>query len=317
MPQMSARRVYRTWMIDSRRWDGYRPRAGDIIVATYPKCGTTWMQQIVSLLIFQTPEPRNLNEISPWLDRRVEPPVEALLAALAAQTHRRFLKSHLPFDGLPIYDEVLHIHVARDGRDACLSYHNQITRFKPEVRAALDRIGLEDETIGRPYPEIPPDPAEYFRMWVSGGVGGENSGTPFLSYFGLERSYWQERHRPNLLMVHYRDLKADLAGEMRRIARFLDIAVPESILLDLVKAATFEEMRRVGEVLMPRVLKTFEGGVDRFFHKGENDRWRGVLSEDDLALYERKVKASVSPACAAWLERGRLGCGIDPRDAPD
>ena len=37
---------------------------------------------------------------------------------------------------------------------------------------------------------------------------------------------------------------------------------------------------------MPRVLKTFEGGAERFFYKGENDRWRGVLSEDDLALYE-------------------------------
>ena len=106
MPEPTRRAVYRTWMADSRRWDGYRPRPGDIIVATYPKCGTTWMQRIVDLLIFQTPEPRNIGDIAPWLDRRIGPPVESLLAKLDAQTHRRFLKSHMPFDALPIFDDV-------------------------------------------------------------------------------------------------------------------------------------------------------------------------------------------------------------------
>jgi aryl sulfotransferase len=314
---MNERRVYRTWMIDSRRWDGYRPRAGDVVVATYPKCGTTWMQQIVVLLIFQSPEPRSINDIAPWLERRLEGPPEPLFATLLAQTHRRSLKTHLPFDGLPIHDEVNYIHVARDGRDACLSYHNQVTRFRPETRAALDRIGIEDETLRRPYPVIPQDAGDYFHMWLSEGVvGGAGDGTPYLSYFDLERTYWDQRHRRNLLMVHYRDLKADLPGEMRRVARFLDIEVSEAIFPELVKAATFEEMRRVGDQLMPRVLKTFEGGAERFFYKGENDRWRGVLGEEDLALYERKLGASLSPACAAWLTRGRLGT-CDPREAPD
>jgi aryl sulfotransferase len=114
----------------------------------------------------------------------------------------------------------------------------------------------------------------------------------------------------------HRDLKADLAGEMHRVARFLDIDVSETVLPELVKAATFDEMRRLAGTLMPRVLKTFEGGVERFFHKGENERWRGVLSDRDLALYQRKVQASLSPACAAWLERGRSG-SCDPREAPD
>jgi aryl sulfotransferase len=57
---------------------------------------------------------------------------------------------HLPFDALPIFNDVRYIHVARDGGDACLSYHNQITRFSPEVAQALSETGLEDETIGKP-----------------------------------------------------------------------------------------------------------------------------------------------------------------------
>ncbi|NJO21679.1 MAG: sulfotransferase domain-containing protein [Sphingomonadales bacterium] len=235
-----------------------------------------------------------------------------MFAALERQTHRRSMKSHMPFDALPIFDDVRYIHVARDGRDACVSYHNQITRFKPELAEALSKSGLEDETIGKPYPEIPADAAAYFRMWLSEGVGGATDGTPFVSYFDLEKTYWAERHRPNLLMVHYRDLKADLAGEMRRVAEHLGIAVPETVFPSLVQAATFEEMRRSGNQLMPRLLATFEGGTDRFFFKGENDRWRGVLHERDLAAYDLKLKSRVSSDCATWLERGRLA-GIDPR----
>jgi aryl sulfotransferase len=115
-------------------------------------------------------------------------------------------------------------------------------------------------------------------------------------------------------MVHYRDLKTDLASEMRRVAQFLDITVPEEVFPKLVKAATFEEMRRVGDQLMPRLLMSFEGGTDRFFFKGENDRWRGVFDERDLAVYDSKVTSRVPPACAKWLALGRLA-GIDPATA--
>jgi aryl sulfotransferase len=69
-----ARREYRSWTIDSRRWKYYRPRPDDIIIATYPKCGTTWTQQIVSLLVFQTPEPKPVMQISAWIDRRFGEP---------------------------------------------------------------------------------------------------------------------------------------------------------------------------------------------------------------------------------------------------
>src|SRR6201999_3761852 len=113
----TPKKEVRSWTTDSRRWARYTPREGDIVIATAPKCGTTWTQQIASLLVFQSTEPREIQILSPWIDYRLAP-VDAVMGFIEAQTHRRFLKSHLPFDALPFYEEVRYIHVARDGRDA-------------------------------------------------------------------------------------------------------------------------------------------------------------------------------------------------------
>ena len=300
--------VYRTWVLDSRRWNTYRPRSGDIVIATYPKCGTTWMQRIVSLLIFQSPEPRPVMDISPWIDRRFGEPMDEIAARIEAQTHRRFLKSHLPLDGLPFYPHVRYIHVARDGRDAAMSYHNHASGLTEAVLATFDRIGFEDETIGRPYPRMPADPADYFHRWVR----HENVVHP--SFFHFEKTWWEARQRPNVLFVHFNDLKADLPGEMRRIARFLGIEIGADRWPDLVTAAGFDAMQREGDVLLASVGKAFRGGGKRFFFKGSNDRWRGIFREADLTLYKSTLAATVPPACADWITHGRLGSG-DPRSS--
>ena len=311
------RRVYRMGSLNSAHWEQYRPRPDDIVISTYPKCGTTWTQRIVSLLVFRTPEPLPVMQVSPWIDRRSSEPIEAVMARIEAQGHRRFLKSHLPFDGLPIYGEVKYIHVARDGRDACMSYHNHWSGLSAQALEMLDRFALEDDGVGRLHPRAPADPAEHFHLWLTeSAVPGEDDGWPMMSFFRFERTWWDERHRPNVLLLHYNDLKADLAGEMRRIADFLSIHVPPDLWPELVEAAEFEAMRRHGDALMGSVAESFTGGGRRFFHKGVNGRWRGVFRDEDLALYDAKVETMFSAACATWIARGRRKAG-DPRLAPD
>ncbi len=288
-----ALREVRSWAFDSRRWSRYVPRADDIIVA---------------MLVFLSPEPRPIPALSPWLDSRRDP-IERAVAELEAQTHRRFIKSHLPFDCLPLYEEVRTIHVARDGRDACASFFHHLQAYTPHALAQLDRIGAEDAAIGRPFPRAPRDLRAFYLDWIT--TAAAQGPAPGTDFFAFERSFRAERARSNLLLVHYNDLKADLAGEIRRIAGFLGIECPDSLLARLVEAAGFEAMRRDGDRLLPNAGATFEGGVGRFLFKGTNGRWRDALGPDDLALYEAKVAANFLPACARWVAGGRLVAG-DP-----
>lgn len=312
-----AQRVYRTHVLDSSRWDAYQPRPDDIVIATYPKCGTTWMQRIVGLLVFQSPEPRPVMELSPWIDRRSAQPADVILAGIEARVPRRFLKSHLPLDGLPLHDEVRFIHVARDGRDACLAYHHHWSGLSAATLEALDRTGLEDPALGRPFPRAPADPALHFHRWLTQGtIPGHDDGAPMASFFHFERTWWDARQRPNVLLVHYNDLKADLPGEMRRVAGFLGIEVAPALWPDLVAAGRFEAMRRDGDILMGSVASSFEGGAEHFFNRGTNGRWRGVFHEADLTLYDTKLATELPAPCARWIAHGRLEAG-DPREVPD
>ena len=312
-----AQRAYRTWTLDSRYWGGYTPRPDDIIIATAPKCGTTWMQQIVSSLVFRDAQVRPLPAVSPWVEARFRFTADEVRDLLEAQEHRRFLKTHLPIDGLPLNDEVKYVHVARDGRDAALSMHNHFTGFSEEQLARFDVIGREDPVIGRPYERPPPDVTDYFRQWIATRpASGAVVGPPSPFFFDIEAGYWAERKRPNVLLVHYADLSSDLEGEMRRIASFLGIEVADDLWPSLVHAASFEAMQAAGDELMPQTRVMFAEGSRRFFNKGVNGRWRDVFTDDDLTLYEARVRESLGPGLAAWLQGGRRHAG-DPRTAPD
>jgi len=304
-------REVRTRIFDSARWAGYRARPDDIIVATFPKCGTTWTQRILFMLLAGDAAPAAISV--PWFDFRLRGPVEPALEDADAIPGRRQLKSHLPYDALPVFAGVKFIHVARDGRDAALSMHNHLRGFTPIMNEVMDAVSLGDPKFGDRTPPTPEDPAEWFHEWM---IDGGARGDPGASYWEVERSYWSARREANMLLVHYADLKADLAGEIARIARYLDIELPEPVMEEIVAAARFETMRAQGDALMPFAANSWVDGARTFINKGVNGRWREACATADVDAFEAKVAAAFTPGLAAWLKSGRLVAG-EPASSAD
>ena len=135
---------------------------GDVVISTRSKSGTTWMQMICALLVFRTPDlPAPLAEMSPWLDW-LAVPVD-VLARLADQRHRRFLKTHTPLDGLPLDPAVTYVVVARHPLDTAVSLYHQ--------GANLDRARIAELTGS---PEIQP-PRPPLPDWLDGWVDADPS----------------------------------------------------------------------------------------------------------------------------------------------
>lgn len=281
---------------DSTAWNGFRFRDDDIVIATYAKSGTTWMQQIVSQLIFDGAEGVPVAEMSPWLDLRV-PPAAEKLAALEAQTHRRFVKTHLPVDALVYAPKARYIYIARDGRDVAWSMHNHHFNANDTWYALLnDTPGRVGPPIGRATPDV----VAYFREWLEG------DGHPFWPFWENVRSWWEIRELPNLLMVHFAELKEDLPGQLRRIARFLDIEPSPAAWPRIERHAGFDYMKAHASASTPLGGILWDGGAETFVHKGTNARWRDLLTPEDVARYEARALAELGPDCAQWLATGKL-----------
>jgi aryl sulfotransferase len=302
-------REARSRYFESARWNDYQPRPDDIIIATYPKCGTTWTQRIVGMLVFQSDAPFAVQDISPLPDMRLPPP-GAMLELAESQTHRRFLKSHLPYDALPVYEGIKFIHVARDGRDAAMSFHNHKLNYTDKVIEEAAAMLADDPKFDGGIERADPDPAKHFHDWLLGEE--DHVGDPLCGFWHMERSYWEAKDEPNMLLVHYADMKQDLEGEMRRIADFLDIEISEELWPKLVEAAKFDSMKSKATELMPSAGDIWQGGGNTFLNKGVNGRWRDVYSQEDLDRYDAMVKEEFPPDLAQWIEFGRLGSQDQP-----
>jgi aryl sulfotransferase len=282
---------------DSARWTGFEFRPGDIVISTRSKSGTTWMQRICSLLVFQSAElPAPIAELSPWLDHRVAP-VDSVFANLGAQTHRRFIKTHTPLDGLPLRPEVTYVVVCRQPLDAAVSLYHQGDNLNRDVMRRL---------AGLPEPAEPPPPRpplhEWLVAWVSGDASPQEDLDSIRGYFWHLTDAWQRRDQANVVLVHYDDLLGDLEGEMRRLARRLSISIPEGKWPELIEAASFATMRAQADDVLPTNSGIHKSSA-AFFRRGSSGAGAEELTAAELSLYRQRA-ADLAPAHAlAWLDK--------------
>jgi aryl sulfotransferase len=297
-------RVYQNHHFDSTRWDYFESRPDDVVIATSYKAGTTWMQSIVAHLIFQTEElPAPLAALSPWLDMRLAP-LESVLNGLKAQQHRRFIKTHLPLDGLQLEERLKYVYVARDARDVFMSLWNH---YKNHTDEMFDLTNRTPDRVGDEFPRPPEDIHDLWRSWITRGwFEWETDGWPYWSHLYSVQSWWDYRHLPNILLVHYADLALDTEREVTRVAEFLEIDVPAGGMKRIVNSVSFAEMKKRAPQYAPGEGGHWKGGADTFLNKGVNGRWRDVLSQEELEQYEAACARALTPDCRRWLEDGGL-----------
>jgi aryl sulfotransferase len=281
---------------DSGRWEGFPFRDGDIVVSTRSKSGTTWMQMICLLLVFGTPElPESLGRLSPWLDHLVASR-EEVLARLQAQQHPRVIKTHTPLDGIPLDPRARYIVVGRHPLDMAVSlYHHGDN---------IDRERLRELT-GAPEPVAPRPPSrpvlEWLLRWATSHDDPREVMDSLPGVMWHLSDAWARRAQPNILMIHYADLSADLNAEMRRIATWLGIVVDEDVWPSLVNAAGFDQMRANAAHLAPDngILKDQAA----FFRGGTSGAGSALLDRRELADYHKRAAELAPPPLLAWLHR--------------
>lgn len=280
------------------RWAEFPFRPGDIVISTAAKSGTTWMQMICALLIFQTPAlPASIPELSPWLESPWPEERVRGRQGFAAQKHRRFIKTHMPLNKIPADPQVTYIVVARNPLDVAVSIH-----YHASVLFTANDPG---QPAGS---ERPHQSARQSLLDMIEQMGTIQNGRDCpldMVLKGLSCA-WERRTEPNVVLMHYEDLSTDLQGEMRQLARRLDITVPEDNWPGLVQAATFKQMRAAADKLQPlQYAETRDAskGHAAFFRQGSSGEGRALLTEAEAARYYTRAAQVAPQELLAWLHR--------------
>jgi hypothetical protein len=224
---------------------GYVPGPQDVLVMTYAKSGTNWMMQVAHQLIHHGKgEYEHLHDVVPWPDTLALPFVKKYAIPLEEATHwkmapepLRVIKTHFNWDMLSYSETAKYIGVIRDPKDVFVSNYHFIQGgvygpAMPRVDTWLELFLSPDFPLGG--------------SWAVNTAG-----------------YWAERHRPNVLIASFKQMKSDLRGTVQQVARFLGINVGEGIIDDVCRLSSFEYMK----------------SIDRKFAMGKMIAWRepGVM----------------------------------------
>ncbi len=298
--------LYRGVMVDSERWERFEHRPGDIVISTPPKAGTTWTQMLCALMIFDGPTfPAKLDAISPWLDMRIRSEDE-VFAMYDRQTHRRFIKTHTPLDGLPLHDDVHYVVVGRDPRDVMVSWEHHMANMDLGVliQDRSDAIGLDDLVGFEPPPPPDPDPGVRFRVFVEAEWSPADLVSLATVLHHLDTG-WEHRNDANVGLFHFLDYRRDLVGEMVRLAELCAIDLDRDRLAALAPEAGIDRMRDRAHEIVPGLDKSEHwNDPSGFFRTGGAGEWIERTTPDDRRRYEARVAELVPADLARWAHEG-------------
>ena len=277
----------------SQRWAGFEHRSGDIVVSTRTKCGTTWMQMVCLSLIHGRPLPMPLALLSPWIDWDVEP-TAVVHARLAAQDHRRVIKTHTPLDGIPLHPDVRYIVVGRHPLDVAVSMYHHIGNLDQARSAELrgrPRVDVERGTLD-----------QWIAAWVADARPVEEQLDTLAGNVHHIADAWTRQDDGNVLLIHFTELSNDREATMRRIAAWLETEVPDGLWPDLVAATAFDSMRTDAAATVPDRLGVLRDPA-AFYRSGSVGDGLRLASPDVVRRYQHRVRELAGPELVTWLHQ--------------
>lgn len=253
----------------------FRPGPTDVLIATFPKCGTTWLQQIVHGL--RTRGSMDFDEITlavPWLelagDLGLDPD-----APQAAEP--RAFKSHLSWDEIPKGGR--YISMVRDPGDVLVSlYHfHEGWRFEPGTI-----------TLG-----------DYARQFFLAPERGRR-------YWRHAASWWRQRGRQDVLLFSYEAVCADLPGAVRRIARFIGCPLDDGLLDVVVRQSSIGFMKAHGARFDDHVVRSVCNAANGLPPGGSSSKVRNGRVGDHVDRLPPDVRQALDRIWREEME-GRFG----------
>ncbi len=290
LPKRSV--VYEGPINNTTIWERFALRTGDILVVTPPKCGTTWTQIIVTSIIHgRSLSGDEMDEYSTWLDAGFRDRDERA-AFLDAQTERRCIKSHSPLNGITYDPRCTYFAVYRHPIDVHFSMR------KHQENMTLDLLTAR-------YPE---DIHEAFRMFLEDELyHGATDALDLHSIVHHYKTFKTWAHLPNIHLLHYADLTADLDGQVRRIAGCMGYDRDDPLMDEVINGSTFASVKAKAI----EDAKKSTGGIflkpEEFFQSGTSNKWVGRLADAEIAAFDARMNELLPEDEVAWLLWGAKG----------
>jgi aryl sulfotransferase len=270
-------------------WALFKPRDGDIYICTPPKSGTTWMQSICGMLVFGDAAVNpGIGTTSRWIDSAFNDEAE-VLACLDAQTHRRYIKTHTPLDGITYDPGGTYLTVYRHPLDVIFSAQSHLRNMK---NGALDHLIAEDMNAA-------------VRDWIDAPFSpNDNIGGSLESLVHHYLSYRQFAPLPNIQLFHNEDLKHDLPGAITRLGQILGQDLSAPFVEAVAHAATFSSMKANAANFAPSADRGIWKDNAQFFASGSSRKWDGALSAEVMDHYGKRMDTLLGSGDSAWFETG-------------
>lgn len=258
MDEMATLRARFNGKESHERGLAYQPSADEVLIATFPKCGTTWLQQIIHALRTNgSMDFGEITEVVPWLEMAHAIGMDPLASQVAAP---RAFKTHLRYDEIPKGGR--YIHVCRDPGDVLVSlYHFMEGWFFEPGTIGIDEFADQ-------------------RFFSSAGRGG--------GYWGYLMSWWPHRYDENVLFMTYEDMQAEPAVAIRRIAEFIQCPLDAALEAVVLERSSFSFMKaheshfddHVVRAVLDRACNLEPGGDSSKVRSGEVGAAKATLSDE-------------------------------------